>query len=208
MAVILRYFAEFVLYCASALGKCWLRSCVLLVVYSRQTRVHIFWTRTHWTRLHHWSTVYSVVKTLICTRMYMCVVAVCPHAGGVGLCEMVQHLSIFDYICVSRTFDNRSALLLVTGYWLVSVSERLQTCSETVSKWHVPCVTVTEWQNILIIFIRTLWILLLSKRAVTKCRRWVTVLHCDTSARLCALVFWHQKRSVSVSNSFLTCLVI
>lgn len=28
-------------------------------------------------------------------------VPVCPHAGGVGLCELVQHLSIFDYICVS-----------------------------------------------------------------------------------------------------------
>ena len=24
-------------------------------------------------------------------------VPVCPHAGGVGLCELVQHLSIFDY---------------------------------------------------------------------------------------------------------------
>ena len=28
-------------------------------------------------------------------------VPVCPHAGGVGLCEYVQHLSIFDYMCVS-----------------------------------------------------------------------------------------------------------
>ncbi len=26
---------------------------------------------------------------------------VCPHAGGVGLCELVQHLSIFDYVAVS-----------------------------------------------------------------------------------------------------------
>ena len=24
-------------------------------------------------------------------------VSVCPHAGGVGLCEYVQHLSIFDF---------------------------------------------------------------------------------------------------------------
>lgn len=31
----------------------------------------------------------------------------CPHAGGVGLCEMVQHLQIFDYICLSRTTENR-----------------------------------------------------------------------------------------------------
>ena len=29
-------------------------------------------------------------------------VPVCPHAGGVGLCELVQHLSMFDYIAVSR----------------------------------------------------------------------------------------------------------
>ena len=29
-------------------------------------------------------------------------VPVCPHAGGVGLCEYVQHLSIFDYIARQR----------------------------------------------------------------------------------------------------------
>ena len=29
-------------------------------------------------------------------------VPVCPHAGGVGLCEYVQHLAIFDYICDRR----------------------------------------------------------------------------------------------------------
>ena len=34
-------------------------------------------------------------------------VPVCPHAGGVGLCELVQHLSIFDFVCVSATLDNR-----------------------------------------------------------------------------------------------------
>ena len=33
--------------------------------------------------------------------------AVCPHAGGVGLCEYVQHLSIFDYISVSGSLENR-----------------------------------------------------------------------------------------------------
>jgi len=36
-------------------------------------------------------------------------IPVCPHAGGVGLCEYVQHLSIFDYVCVSGTLDNRRA---------------------------------------------------------------------------------------------------
>jgi L-fuconate dehydratase len=34
-------------------------------------------------------------------------VPVCPHAGGVGLCELVQHLSVFDYVAVSRTTENR-----------------------------------------------------------------------------------------------------
>jgi len=34
-------------------------------------------------------------------------VPVCPHAGGVGLCELVQHLSIFDSISISKTTDNR-----------------------------------------------------------------------------------------------------
>lgn len=34
-------------------------------------------------------------------------VPVCPHAGGVGLCEMVQHLQVFDYICLSGTFEDR-----------------------------------------------------------------------------------------------------
>ncbi len=34
-------------------------------------------------------------------------IPVCPHAGGVGLCEYVQHLSIFDYIAVSGSQENR-----------------------------------------------------------------------------------------------------
>lgn len=34
-------------------------------------------------------------------------VPVCPHAGGVGLCEYVQHVSIFDYIAVSGSLENR-----------------------------------------------------------------------------------------------------
>ena len=33
---------------------------------------------------------------------------VCPHAGGVGLCELVQHLSIFDYVAVSGSLDDRA----------------------------------------------------------------------------------------------------
>lgn len=34
-------------------------------------------------------------------------IPVCPHAGGVGLCEYVQHLSMFDYISVSGSLENR-----------------------------------------------------------------------------------------------------
>uniref|UniRef100_A0AAY5K8Z2 Mitochondrial enolase superfamily member 1 n=1 Tax=Esox lucius TaxID=8010 RepID=A0AAY5K8Z2_ESOLU len=34
-------------------------------------------------------------------------VPVCPHAGGVGLCELVQHLILFDYISVSASLDDR-----------------------------------------------------------------------------------------------------
>ena len=34
-------------------------------------------------------------------------VPVCPHAGGVGLCEYVQHLSAFDFLAVSASLDDR-----------------------------------------------------------------------------------------------------
>jgi L-fuconate dehydratase len=34
-------------------------------------------------------------------------VPVCPHAGGVGLCELVQHLAAFDYVALGRDLDDR-----------------------------------------------------------------------------------------------------
>jgi len=34
-------------------------------------------------------------------------IPVCPHAGGVGLCEYVQHLQLFDYIAISATTQDR-----------------------------------------------------------------------------------------------------
>ncbi len=34
-------------------------------------------------------------------------VPVCPHAGGVGLCEYVQHLAIFDFLAISCTLEDR-----------------------------------------------------------------------------------------------------
>ena len=32
---------------------------------------------------------------------------VCPHAGGVGLCEYVQHLAMIDYLCIAGTHEGR-----------------------------------------------------------------------------------------------------
>lgn len=34
-------------------------------------------------------------------------IPVCPHAGGVGLCEYVQHLSLIDYICIGASLEGR-----------------------------------------------------------------------------------------------------
>jgi L-fuconate dehydratase len=34
-------------------------------------------------------------------------IPVCPHAGGVGLCEYVQHLAIFDFVAVSGSMEGR-----------------------------------------------------------------------------------------------------
>ena len=34
-------------------------------------------------------------------------IPVCPHAGGVGLCEYVQHLAAFDFLSVSASLDDR-----------------------------------------------------------------------------------------------------
>lgn len=35
-------------------------------------------------------------------------IPLCPHSGGVGLCEYVQHLAIFDYVAVSANLENRA----------------------------------------------------------------------------------------------------
>jgi len=49
--------------------------------------------------------VNEVLAVLLLAARYH--VPVCPHAGGVGLCEYVQHISIFDYICVGASLENR-----------------------------------------------------------------------------------------------------
>jgi L-fuconate dehydratase len=48
-------------------------------------------------------------------------VPVCPHAGGVGLCELVQHLSVFDYVRVSGQLAGRmieTSITVTSTYWI------------------------------------------------------------------------------------------
>ena len=49
--------------------------------------------------------VNEVLAVLLLARRFG--IPVCPHAGGVGLCELVQHISIFDYIAVSGDLTGR-----------------------------------------------------------------------------------------------------
>ena len=49
--------------------------------------------------------VNEVLAVLLMAAKYK--LPVCPHAGGVGLCEYVQHLSMIDYLCFAGTRDGR-----------------------------------------------------------------------------------------------------
>ena len=49
--------------------------------------------------------VNEVLAILLIAAKYN--IPVCPHAGGVGLCEYVQHLSMIDYISISGKIENR-----------------------------------------------------------------------------------------------------
>ena len=49
--------------------------------------------------------VNEILAVLLMARKFG--VPVCPHAGGVGLCEYVQHLAMIDYICISASLDHR-----------------------------------------------------------------------------------------------------
>ena len=51
--------------------------------------------------------VNEILTVLLMAAKYR--IPVCPHAGGVGLCELVQHLSIIDYLVVSGELDGRVA---------------------------------------------------------------------------------------------------
>jgi L-fuconate dehydratase len=49
--------------------------------------------------------VNEVIAVLLLAKKFG--VPVCPHAGGVGLCEYVQHLSIFDYVAIGASLEDR-----------------------------------------------------------------------------------------------------
>ncbi|MGH8264208.1 MAG: L-fuconate dehydratase [Steroidobacteraceae bacterium] len=49
--------------------------------------------------------VNEVLAVLLLAAKYR--VPVCPHAGGVGLCEYVQHLGMIDYVCISGSTEGR-----------------------------------------------------------------------------------------------------
>jgi L-fuconate dehydratase len=78
---------------------------------------------------------------------------VCPHAGGVGLGECVQHLSAFDYLCVSTSLENRitefvdhlhehfvDPVRVVRGHYLLPQKPGYSTeiLSETLAKYSYP----------------------------------------------------------------------
>ncbi len=47
----------------------------------------------------------EIIAVLLMAKKFN--VPVCPHAGGVGLCEYVQHIAMFDYVAVSASLENR-----------------------------------------------------------------------------------------------------
>jgi L-fuconate dehydratase len=49
--------------------------------------------------------VNEILAVLLMAAKYK--LPVCPHAGGVGLCEYVQHLSMIDYLCIAATREGR-----------------------------------------------------------------------------------------------------
>lgn len=51
--------------------------------------------------------VNEVLAVLLLARKFD--IPVCPHAGGIGLCEYVQHLAIFDYVYISASLEDRIA---------------------------------------------------------------------------------------------------
>lgn len=49
--------------------------------------------------------VNEILAILLLANKYK--IPICPHAGGVGLCEYVQHLSMIDFLCISGSMEGR-----------------------------------------------------------------------------------------------------
>ncbi|MFP6881960.1 MAG: L-fuconate dehydratase [Roseibacillus sp.] len=58
---------------------------------------------------------------------------VCPHAGGVGLCEYVQHLSMIDFLAISASWEGR-----VTEYVDHLHEHFVDPCTVTNGRYQVP----------------------------------------------------------------------
>jgi L-fuconate dehydratase len=80
-------------------------------------------------------------------------IPVCPHAGGIGLCECVQHLAIFDYLRVSTSLEGRvtefvdhlhehfvNPVRIRNGHYLLPQQPGYSTeiCPETLSAYSYP----------------------------------------------------------------------
>ncbi|KAF5305229.1 hypothetical protein FQR65_LT07768 [Abscondita terminalis] len=87
-------------------------------------------------------------------------VKVCPHAGGIGLCEMVQHLQMWDYVAVSGTKKDRiieyvdqqhehfvNPCIVENACYQVPKAAGYSTTlwPDTIAKYEYP--NGTEWQN-------------------------------------------------------------
>lgn len=88
-------------------------------------------------------------------------VKVCPHAGGVGLCEMVQHLQIWDYVALSGSTEGRfieyvdqqhehfdSPLVVENAHYKAPKAHGYSTTfkAEAISKYEYP--NGTEWESL------------------------------------------------------------
>jgi L-fuconate dehydratase len=80
-------------------------------------------------------------------------IPVCPHAGGVGLCEYVQHLAMVDYIYISGSLENRvleyvdhlhehfrNPVVVVNGHYQVPTAPgySIEMKESSLSKFHYP----------------------------------------------------------------------
>jgi L-fuconate dehydratase len=80
-------------------------------------------------------------------------VPVCPHAGGVGLCELVQHLSMFDFVAVSGRLDDR------TIEWVDHLHEHFVTPATMTAARYMPPMAPGSGAEILVESRRTFGVL-------------------------------------------------